>query len=95
MCFLKRLSYSTLFQNELLPPSSELVLHSWKCLMFPSGLGNLRHLHEWGTVSEDGAVVCHVKCITLGFMYFSSLRRTLSESWMTLHYGGCVLSVQT
>ena len=48
-------SYSALFQNELLPPSSELVLHSCKFLMLPSGFTNVWHLHEWGTISEDGA----------------------------------------
>jgi hypothetical protein len=52
----------------------------------PRGLGNVGHLHEWRTISEDGAAICHVKCITLGFMYFSRLDRTLSESWTTLHW---------
>ncbi len=46
VCFLKCLSYSTLFQSDLLPPPSELVLHSHKCIMFLSPLGNIMHLCE-------------------------------------------------
>ena len=61
----------------------------------PSGCGNGRHLHEWGISSEYGAVICHVNCITLDFIYFSSLGRTLSESWTTMHWGGCAPGVWT
>jgi hypothetical protein len=54
------------------------------------GLGNIRHLHEWSAGSEGGAVIYHVGCITPSFLIFSSLGRTLSESWMALQWGGCV-----
>ena len=39
MCVSWSLSYSTLFHSDLLSPPSELVHHSWKCLMFLSALG--------------------------------------------------------
>jgi len=38
MCVSWSVSYSTLFQSDLLSPPSELVLHSCKCLMFLSAL---------------------------------------------------------
>jgi hypothetical protein len=28
------------------------------------GLGNIRHLHEWGASSGVGAIICHMECIT-------------------------------
>ena len=59
------------------------------------GLGNIRHLGEWGTSSEGGAILCHVECITVSFLNFSSLGRTLSESWMALQWGGCVWGAWT
>ena len=59
------------------------------------GLGNIRHLCEWGTSSWGGAIICKVDCITPSFLIFSSLGRTLSESWMALHWGGCVPGVRT
>jgi hypothetical protein len=34
------------------------------------GLGNVRHLHEWGTSPEGGAIICHVECITQSFFTF-------------------------
>jgi hypothetical protein len=34
------------------------------------GLGNMRHLHEWGTGSADGAKICHVDYITPAFLTF-------------------------
>jgi len=34
------------------------------------GLGNIRHLHEWGAGSDDGAIICHVGCITPSFLTF-------------------------
>ena len=34
------------------------------------GLGNIRHLHEWGTSSEGGTIICHVQCITVSFFTF-------------------------
>jgi hypothetical protein len=72
--FLVSLLYSTLFQSDLRPPPSELVLNSCKCLMFLSapgrGLGNIGHLCEWGTSSEGGAKICHVECITMSFLIF-------------------------
>jgi len=34
------------------------------------GLGNMRHLCEWGTSSEGGAVICHVECITQSVAFF-------------------------
>jgi hypothetical protein len=27
------------------------------------GLGNIRHLHEWGTSYEGGVIICNVGCI--------------------------------
>ena len=53
-------SWSTLFQSDLLPPPWELVLHSHKCIMFLSTLGNIMHLCEWGTSCEGGAISCCV-----------------------------------
>ena len=38
----------------------ELVLHSHKCTMFLSALGNIVHLCEWGTSCEGGAINCCV-----------------------------------
>ena len=70
VCFLKCLSYSTLFQSDLLPPCLELVLHSSKCIMFLSALGNIMHLCEWGTSSEGGAISCCVENITPSFLTF-------------------------
>jgi len=32
------------------------------------GLGNIRHLHEWGTSSECGATILPVECITASFL---------------------------
>ena len=64
------LSYSTLFQGDLLPPPLELVLHSHKCIMFLSALGNIMHLCEWGTSSEGGAISYHVEYITPSFLTF-------------------------
>jgi len=35
------------------------------------GLGNIRHLREWGTRSCDGTIICHmVECITSNFFTF-------------------------
>ena len=34
------------------------------------GLGNVRHLHEWGTSCEGGATICHMECITTSFLTF-------------------------
>jgi hypothetical protein len=34
------------------------------------GLGNMRHLREWGTSSEGGATICHVQCINPSFLTF-------------------------
>ena len=34
------------------------------------GLGNMRHLHEWGTSCESGAVICHVEYITQSLLTF-------------------------
>ena len=66
VCFLK-----SVFQCDLWPPPSEFVFHACKCLMFLSALGNIRHLHEWGTNSEGGgAKIWHVECITMSFLAF-------------------------
>ena len=34
------------------------------------GLGNMRHLHEWGTSSCGGAIIFRVECITASFFTF-------------------------
>jgi hypothetical protein len=60
------------------------------------GLGNIRHLHERGTSCEGAGnnLLCGVYyCKFLDF--FSSMGRTLSESWTALHWGGCVPGVRT
>ena len=54
------------------------------------GLGNTRHLHEWGTNSEDGAISCHVEYITPSFFTIFQFGGTLGESRMSLLWGGCV-----
>jgi len=33
-------------------------------------LGKIRHLHEWGTSSEDVTISCHVECITQSVLTF-------------------------
>jgi hypothetical protein len=58
MCVYWSLSYSTLFQGDLLPPPSELVLHSHKCLMFLSAL-----LRDLGT---QGTCVSGVQAVAVG-----------------------------
>ena len=58
------------FRMSYCPPPSELVLHSHKCLMFLSALGNIRHLHKWDTISEDAEIICHVGCVTPCFSTF-------------------------
>ena len=67
--FLTALSFS-----DLLPPPSEVVLHSCRCLNVPEcpweGLGTIRHLRERGASSEGGAIICHVECITPSFLTF-------------------------
>jgi hypothetical protein len=94
------LSYSTLFHSDLLHAPSELVLHSNKCLMFLSALG--RDLGTYGTCMSGvkavkvRAIICCVECISASFLtFFFSLWRTLSESQMALHWGGCVPGVRT
>jgi hypothetical protein len=34
------------------------------------GLGNMRHLCEWGTHSCSGAIICQVECINPSFLTF-------------------------
>jgi hypothetical protein len=34
------------------------------------GLGNMRHLHEWGTSSCGGAIIYRLECITASFLTF-------------------------
>jgi len=66
------------------PPSSELVLHVYKCPVFLSALGNTRHLREWGTISEDGEIICHVECITLSFLTFFPVwgEQSVNHGWL-------------
>ena len=60
------------------------------------GLGNIRHLHEWGMNSEGGGQKFGMWNALLWVSWpFSSLGRTLSESWMALQWGGCVPGVWT
>jgi hypothetical protein len=83
LCFLK-----SFLQSGLLPPTfracAPLMQVPYVAECPWEGLGYTRHLHEWGASSEVGATICHVECITLSFLTFSSLGRTLSESWMAL-----------
>ena len=84
LCFLK--SFLQHFIAEwLTAPPSELVLHSCKCLMFLSapgeGLGNIRHLREWGTSCAVGAVICHVERITVCFLTFFQFGE--NTQWIT------------
>ena len=74
VCFLKCLSYSTLFQSDLLPPPLELVFHSHKCIIFPSAVGNIMHLLEWGTRSKGGAISCCVEYVTPSALTFFQFR---------------------
>ena len=51
-----------------------LIQVPYVCECPVEGLGNMRHLYEWGTSSEgEGAaaiIICHVECITLSFLTF-------------------------
>ena len=79
MCVYWSLSYSTLFQSDLLPPTFRagipLIQVPFVSECPVEGLGNMRHLYEWGTSSEGGGagaaiIICHVECITLSFLTF-------------------------
>ena len=78
MCVCWSLLDSTLFQSGLLPPSSELVLHSCKCLVF-------FWLHFGGTreqvLSWGGAVIFYVECITSNFLTFFQFEE--NSKWIT------------
>ena len=45
----------------------------------------MRHLCEWGTSSEGGAVICHVECITqsfLTFFQFGENKHSVNCGWL-------------
>jgi len=100
MCVSWSLSYSTLFQSDLLPHLQSVGTAFMQVPSVPEcrweGLGNIRHLHECGTqalrVGQQFAVWSAL--LRLSWL-FSSLGRTLSESWMALHWGGCAPGVWT
>ena len=83
VCFLKSF-LQRLFQSDLLPAPSELVLHSCVHECPWEGLGNMRHLCEWGTGSEGRAVICHVECITQSFLTFFPVwgEHSVNRGWL-------------
>ena len=73
MCVSGSLSYSTLFQSDLLlsPRACAPPMHVPYVPECPwEGVGNIGPLYELGTSSEAGAMVCRVECITLSFLTF-------------------------
>ena len=74
------LSCCTFFENDLQPPTSELVF--------------LTHVHEWARKwalkIEGNKLLCEI--YYSNFPIFSRFGRTLSEYWMPLHWGRCKLS---
>ena len=65
-------SYSTLFQSDLLSQSLELVLfrHVPYVLECHMGLRNISTCLNGIQALEDGATSCHVKYVTLSFLTF-------------------------
>ena len=54
--------------------------HVFYVCKFPwEGPGNIRHLREWGTSTERGAISCHVEYVTPSFLTFFQFGRTLSK----------------
>jgi hypothetical protein len=45
------------------------------------GLGNIRHLREWGTSSCSGAIICCMECITASFLTFFQIGE--NTQWIT------------
>ena len=77
MCVFSSISYSTLFQSDLLPAPSEHVLHSCMCIMFLSALG--RDLGTYGTW------VSGVHVVKVG-QYFAMWSVLLPVSWLLAYY---------
>jgi hypothetical protein len=70
MCVSWSLSYSTLFQSDLLPSTFRACTPVMQVPLFPSALGNIKHLCEWGTSSWGWAIYCPVECITPSCLNF-------------------------
>ena len=98
VCVSWSLSYSALFQSDLLPHLQSLYSTHTSALRSRVPLGGTwEHealvwvgykLWRWGSTLL-GSVLLHVSRL------FSSLGRTLSDSQMALHWGGCVPGVWT
>jgi hypothetical protein len=89
MCVSWSLSYSTLFISEwLTAPTFRACTPLRQVPYVPEcpleELGNIGHLHEWGTISEVGAIICHVECITLSFLTFFPVweEHSVNHGWL-------------
>jgi len=73
MCFLK--SFLQHFISEWLAAPTFIACTQFTQVPYVPGcplevLGNIRHLCEWGTSYEGGAIICHVEYITPSFLTF-------------------------
>jgi hypothetical protein len=69
--FLEGFLTALYFKVTYCPPPSELVPHSYKCLVFLSALGrDLETLARVGYRLWRWAIICHVECITVSFLTF-------------------------